>query len=351
MAPTHFRRRPVPSCARFRLRASASGDRAHHEKNAFCVDEIAPFERGPAAMTMTRRRFLTTALSGAVSAFAGAAYAIGYAPMQAPNVARYRVTPSIWPKGFTLDIAALSDLHACDPWMSLERIDGIVEHMNSLRPDVIVLLGDYVAGIHHTFATPIPSAEWARALSRLSAPLGVHAILGNHDMWDDNSVQRRGHGTTVARRALEDNGVPVYENAAVRLERDGHAFWLAGLADQQAIHIGGRRWRGLHDLPATLAAVTTDDPIVLLAHEPDIFPEVPPRVSLTLSGHTHGGQVRLLGWAPFVPSRFGNRYVHGHVVEDDRNLIVSGGLGCTALPLRFGAPPEILHIRVEAATA
>lgn len=299
-------------------------------------------------MSMTRRTFLATALSGAFSAFAGAAYAIGYAPMQAPRVARYRVTPNGWPRGFSLEIAALSDLHACDPWMSLERIDGIVERMNALRPDVIVLLGDYVAGIHHRFATPIRSADWARALSRLSAPLGVHAILGNHDMWDDLTVQRDRGGTTIARRALEANGVPVYENEVVKLGNGAHAFWLAGLADQQAIHVGGRKWRGLQDLPATLAAVTTDDPVVLLAHEPDIFPKVPKRVALTLCGHTHGGQVRLFGWAPFVPSRFGNRYVHGHVVEDEKHLIVSGGLGCTALPLRLGAPPEILHIRIEA---
>ena len=73
--------------------------------------------------------------------------------------------------------------------------------------------------------------------------------------------------------------------------------------------------------------MTDGSPIILLAHEPDIFPDVPGRVSLTLSGHTHGGQVRLFGYSPVVPSRFGNRYAYGHVVEDDRHLIVSGGLG------------------------
>jgi hypothetical protein len=302
-------------------------------------------------MTMlTRRAFLRGALAGAASAFAGAAYAFGYGPLQAPGVARYRVAPRNWPKGFALEIAALSDLHACDPWMSIERIDAIVDRMNALRPDVIVLLGDYVAALHH-FAMPIPATQWARALSRLRAPLGVHAILGNHDMWDDRKVQRHGGGETIARSALEDNGIPVYENATVRLAHDGRAVWLAGLADQYAISVGRRRWKGLHDLPATLAAVTTDDPVILLAHEPDIFPDVPERVALTLCGHTHGGQVRLFGWAPIVPSRFGNRYVYGHIVEDERHLVVSGGLGCTGLPVRFGAPPEVLHIRVEAPAA
>jgi predicted MPP superfamily phosphohydrolase len=297
---------------------------------------------------LTRRAFLATAIGGAASVLASAAYGFGFGPMLTPRVARYRVAPSGWPQGFSLEIAALSDLHACDPFMSIERIEGIVERMNALRPDVIVLLGDYVAGIRRRLATPIPSAEWARALSRLSAPLGVHAILGNHDVWDDLIVQRDGGGTTHSRRALEANGVPVYENEVVRLRSGDHAFWLAGLADQHAIPVGRLRWRGFDDLPKTLASITTDDPVILLAHEPDIFAKVPKRVALTLSGHTHGGQMRLMGWSPYIPSRFGNRYGYGHIVEDEKHLVVSGGLGCTMLPVRFGVPPEILHIRVEA---
>ena len=114
---------------------------------------------------------------------------------------------------------------------------------------------------------------------------------------------------------------------------------------------GACRWRGFDDLPKTLAVVTTDDPVILLAHEPDIFPRVPERVALTLCGHTHGGQVRLIGWSPICRPFFGNRYVYGHIVEDEKHLVVSGGLGCTMLPVRFGVPPEILHIRVEAPAA
>jgi predicted MPP superfamily phosphohydrolase len=95
--------------------------------------------------------------------------------------------------------------------------------------------------------------------------------------------------------------------------------------------------------------VTDDAPVILLAHEPDIFPRVPEQVSLTLSGHTHGGQVRLFGYSPVVPSRFGNRYAYGHIVESGRSLIVSGGLGCAILPVRFGVPPEIVLIDVGTA--
>jgi len=97
-----------------------------------------------------------------------------------------------------------------------------------------------------------------------------------------------------------------------------------------------------------LAKVTDDAPVIMMAHEPDIFPRVPERVSLTISGHTHGGQVNLFGYTPVVPSKFGSRYVYGHVVEGGRDLIVSGGLGLSGLPVRFGVPPEVVLIELGA---
>ena len=131
--------------------------------------------------------------------------------------------------------------------------------------------------------------------------------------------------------------------------RAGQQFWLAGIGDQIAHRIGHGRFRGVDDLPGTLAQVTTDDPVILLVHEPDIFPRVPPRVALTLAGHTHGGQIRVpLIWPAFVPSRYGERYAYGHVVEHDRHLIVSGGLGTSIIPARLGVPPEIVHVTLTA---
>ena len=111
------------------------------------------------------------------------------------------------------------------------------------------------------------------------------------------------------------------------------------------------RWRGADDLPATLAALADDAPAILLAHEPDIFPRVPARVALTLSGHTHGGQVRLPGVPLRVPSNYGARYAHGHVIEDGRHLIVSAGLGTSSLPVRFGVPPEVVLVELGQAEA
>jgi hypothetical protein len=133
----------------------------------------------------------------------------------------------------------------------------------------------------------------------------------------------------------------------VLIGEPGRRFWLAGIGDQIAHRLGHSRFRGEDDLPGTLSQVTTDDPVILLVHEPDIFVKVPDRVALTIAGHTHGGQIRL----PFVPplwapSAYGARFAYGHIVEQNRHLIVSGGLGCSQVPLRLGVPPEILHITV-----
>ena len=294
---------------------------------------------------LTRRRFISGLAGVAAAGGAFASYAFGIEPLWRLNVTRYRLQPAGWPLGMKLRIAAIADLHACEPYMPVGRIDEIVAATNGLGADIIVLLGDFMAG--HRFTTAqVPSADWARALAGLRAPLGVHAILGNHDWWDDRAAQRKRQGPIVARRALEASGIPVYENHAVRLQHGAHAFWLAGLGDQIAFMLGHRRFLGVDDLAGTLAKVTDTAPVILLAHEPDIFTQVPARVALTLSGHTHGGQVRLFGYSPVVPSRYGNRFAYGHIVENDRHLIVSGGLGCSIMPVRFGVPPEIVEIEV-----
>lgn len=299
---------------------------------------------------LSRRRFLQLSLGTATSSAALAGYAFGVEPLLRLSTVHHRVRPAGWPTGLALKIAVIADLHACEPWMDVARIDLIVQSVNALEPDLIVLLGDYVAA-HRYITGIVPVRLWARSLGQLRAPLGVHAVLGNHDWWDDRAAQRRGKGPVLARRELEEAGIPVYENDVKRLRHDSHAFWLAGLGDQIALNRGGdslRHFVGVDDLPGTLAQVLDDAPVILLAHEPDIFPEVPERVALTICGHTHGGQVRLLGYSPVVPSRYGNRYAYGHVVEANRHLVVSGGLGCSILPVRFGVPPEITVIEIEA---
>jgi len=299
---------------------------------------------------ISRRQLLKGILAsiGAVAAL-GIGYGVGVEQFFAPRITRYQLRPARWPSGLDLRIAVLSDIHACRPWMSPERIRSIVETANGLEADLIVLLGDYVYG--HRFVTDyLQPSEWSRELARLRAPLGVHSILGNHDWWKDDAVQQRGEGPPFAKRALHDVGIAVYENEVVRLHKGGAAFWLAGLGDQLAFGVPFRekpaRRIGVDDLPGTLAKVTDEAPIILLAHEPDIMVDVPERVSLVLSGHTHGGQVRLFGWLPWVPSRFGRRFAYGHVREQT-DLIVTCGLGCTIAPIRLGVPPEIAVVTLS----
>ena len=285
---------------------------------------------------LTRRRLIAggAGLLG-LSASATAAYAGVIEPMSVV-VTRYAVKPPRWPRGRRLTVTVIADLHAGGPDMTLPHVKHVVDVAQNLRSDLIVLLGDFKAWYGHFKTEPVDDALWAAELARLEAPFGTWAILGNHDWW---------HDLDGVRGALANVCIPLMQNDAVLLGADGQKFWLAGLGDQLAHRIGPGRFRGVDDLPGTLAKIQTDDPVLLLVHEPDIFPAVPDRVALTLAGHTHGGQIRLpFVWPYFVPSKFGARYAYGHVIENDRHLIVSGGLGTSMIPARLGVPPEILHI-------
>lgn len=292
-------------------------------------------------MQYSRRAFLKLLGATGLVGLGLTSYAFAIEPHFRLNVTRYRLTPPGWPsKGGRLRVAVIADIHVCEPWMPASRVEEIVSLANQLEPDLIVLLGDYVGEMRQFGTGVVPTKVWGEALSGLSAPLGTFAVLGNHD-WR--------HDVEAVRATLVDSGIPVLENGAELLGREGGPrFWLAGLGDQLAHIIGPGSFRGIDDLPGTLAGIPEDgNPILLLAHEPDIFPSVPDRVSLTLCGHTHGGQVALpLIGRPIVPSAYGQRYAYGHVVEEGRHLIVSGGLGCSGIPVRFGVPPEIVLVEL-----
>ena len=311
---------------------------------------------------ITRRQLLQGAAAFVAAGTMMGGYAFAIEPYRI-FVRRYQLTPRGWPKGLRLRIAALADIHTCEPWVPPSRVAEIVANTNALEPDICVLLGDFVSG-HRLVQGRADKAAWTAALAELNAPLGTFAVLGNHDWWEEAEHQYTRTGPTLVGTALEAAGIPVLENDALRLTHNGEPFWLLGLGDQWAFYLdengSPRRKRfgftGVDDLPGTLDQIKDDAPAILLAHEPDIFPEVPARVALTLSGHTHGGQVSLAGWTPIVPSRYGTRYVYGHVTEADpasrtgaeRHLIVSGGLGCSGFPIRFGRPPEITLIELGA---
>ena len=293
-----------------------------------------------------RRRVLRT-LAGLFLAMVGpGAYAAAWEPRR-QVVTRYRLTPRGWPAGRRLRVAVLSDLHVGSLHVPLTRVSELVATANALKPDLTLLLGDFVASRRRIASDPA-LADLAAELARLEARDGVFAILGNHDWWHDEPTQRLRKGPTQVGLALERAGIPVLENKAVRLDTAGGPLWLAGLGDQIAF-LPRRRGLppGIDDLAGTLAQVADDGaPVIMMAHEPDIFARMPDRVTLTLSGHTHGGQVRFLGWAPIVPSRYGRRYAYGHIREEGRDLVVSGGIGTSQLPIRFGIPPEIVLIEL-----
>jgi predicted MPP superfamily phosphohydrolase len=222
-----------------------------------------------------------------------------------------------------LRVAVLGDLHVGSPYNGLSKLAEIVDATNRLRPDLILLPGDFV--IQEVLGGKFVSPEDASAvLARLKAPLGVWAVLGNHDWWlDEKRVQA----------ALEQHGIRVLEDRAVVIKRGDAQFWLVGISDF---------WEGPHDVRAATSAIHDDAPVLMFTHNPDVFPTIANRFSLLVAAHTHGGQVHLpLLGRPIVPSAYGQRYAIGHVVENGRHLFVSSGLGTSIIPVRFRVPPEI----------
>lgn len=229
-----------------------------------------------------------------------------------------------WPAPLSgLKVALISDLHVGSPYWPLEKLHDLVGRVNSERADVILLAGDYLIN-DVTFGTHVPALSIASELSQLRAPLGVIAVLGNHDWAND--------GPNV-RAALEGAGIRVLDDEAIVLEFHGTSFCLLGLRDQ---------YQRQRSAQAELNLARPGLPLLVLVHEPDIFAEFDQRPALTLAGHTHGGQVAL-PWIgrPIVPSNYGQRYAAGHIVEQGRHLFVTSGVGTSIVPVRFRVPPEI----------
>ena len=229
-----------------------------------------------------------------------------------------------WPPALDgLSVGVIADLHVGAPHVDVAKVRRIVRALNAADPDLIALLGDY-ADPAVAFGHRVEPATVAAALAELEAPLGRYSVLGNHDWME--------HGSFMP-RALRDHGITVLENDALPVDGAPSPLWVAGVAD-----VTTRTPR----LDQALAVVPAEDPVLLLSHDPDVFPHVPMRVSLTLAGHTHGAQVDI----PVVrdkvtPSRHGARYTNGHMVEAGRHLFVSDGVGTSRLPVRFRARPEI----------
>lgn len=224
-----------------------------------------------------------------------------------------------------IKIAIIADLHAGSPFIDEKKLKKIVEITNSQNPEIVLILGDYIQSvIGGKFIEPEKIAEILQGLKAKR----IISVLGNHD-WDYNGEK--------IKNALESHKIIVLENNNKKITINGKIFWIAGLADL---------WQRKPDLKLALAK-TDNNPIILLSHSPDVFPYIPENISLTLSGHTHGGQADLpfIG-RPIVPSQYGQRYASGHIIENKKHLFVSNGIGTTCLPARINVPPEIVILKL-----
>jgi len=274
-----------------------------------------------------KRRKLLAAL-GLVAFSALAVYSLLIEPAQL-RVTRVDLRLRNWPAPLAgLRVALISDLHVGSPHWGPERTRELVRQVNAEQPELILLGGDYM--IHDVpFGTRAPEAVVAKVLGELRAPLGVIAVLGNHDGW---------HGP-VLRPLLEAEGIQVLDDEVRIVQARGSRFCVLGLADEEV---------RLRSASEELSLSPAGMPLLVLVHEPDIFPELDARVSLTLAGHTHGGQVRLPFFGPpVVRSRYGARYAAGQIVENERQLFVTTGIGTSVLPIRFGVPPEYVMLTLR----
>jgi predicted MPP superfamily phosphohydrolase len=219
-------------------------------------------------------------------------------------------------------IVQLSDMHI-EPFTPAEVITAAVTMTNQLQPDVIVLTGDYVTHEPQAIHTLTP------LLAPLQAKHGVFAIFGNHDVWTNAAVVGQG---------LEQMGFRLLVNQGVALGE----LYLAGLDDC---------WSGQPNLAAALAQHQANMPVILLAHEPDFADAFcqDKRVNLQLSGHTHGGQVRIPGYGAIVLPTHGKKYQAGLYNVDGMWLYTNRGLGVMPIRQRINCPPEVTEFTLVAA--
>jgi hypothetical protein len=274
-------------------------------------------------LSTTRRKFLYWAAATGVVALAGDSILL---EPNRPRVVRKDFFLPRWPErmnGFT--IALLSDFHY-DPYFSTHPLHAAIPLVNDLRPDLIVLTGDFVTvpNFGDLRKAAFTAEPCARLLHQMSAPHGLWAVLGNHDEETDHK-----HVT----RALQAENIQVLANQSQAMERDGARFWLAGVNDVLS---------QTADLSKTLGSVPAGEAVVLLAHEPDFADEAANfPIDLQLSGHSHGGQVRIPLLPPLYLPKMAKKYVWGTYHIGPLTLYTTAGLGTIRVPVRLNCPPEI----------
>ncbi|MEO8073504.1 MAG: metallophosphoesterase [Acidobacteriota bacterium] len=240
-------------------------------------------------------------------------------------------------------IAVISDIHGGSNNVTEEKIREIVRITNEQKPDITVLLGDYVSQkSENSSELKMPMSVVCKNLQGLEAKYGIFVIFGNHEgvFGDEKSAA-----------AFEGIGYKVLQNEIATIEKDGQKLRILGLVDQ--LKIGN--WQNFSDgLKETINNDNQTGDIIVLEHSPDILPvitgafSISPDLKLILAGHTHGGQVWLpIVGTPIVPSGYGQKYSYGHIKENDVDMFVTSGIGTSILPFRFLVPPEIAVLMIK----
>jgi predicted MPP superfamily phosphohydrolase len=278
----------------------------------------------------SRRRFLKqTAFVLSAAPFVAGAYGLFYGRLNLETTYR-RITLPRLPKGFEgFRIVQLSDLHV-SPYMSAEEIRKYVAIANQLKADLVVLTGDYV-----TYDKTAQEAV-VEALSSLKAPFGVFGCLGNHELYTET----------------EDSITRLFAAQGIRILRGNHAEVNSNGSTLNLLGVDYQSRRGSLDheghevqeyLPGTERLLLPDTVNILLSHNPNTFDRAAELgIDLTLSGHTHGGQVSLeFIHRGFAPVRLETPYIQGWFQKGDPQLYVNRGIGTIGFPIRLGARPEI----------
>ncbi len=290
--------------------------------------------------SLDRRTFLVTAATGAagLGAIAAGVYPILIEPDWL-KVRRLTIRIKDLPPSLAgLKIVQMTDIHH-DEWISLRHIADAVKLANSLRPDIVALTGDYVTASRALVAPSI------NALSALTPALGTVAVLGNHDWWTDPKETRRQFARV---------NIPLVDNSRQFFSADRQ---LVADIPASGLCIGGvgDLWEDAIEPETAFRDVPSDMPRLLLSHNPDVAEQGSIaagqlRIDLMLSGHTHGGQVRLPGLGtPIVPSAYGSKYAYGLVQGPSCRVNVSSGVGLAMLPVRLNVRPEIVEITLTPA--
>jgi predicted MPP superfamily phosphohydrolase len=271
----------------------------------------------------TRRQFLRAAAATATLAVVGDALLL--APNR-PRIVRQEFFLPRWPErlnGFT--VAMLSDFHY-DPYFSIHPLHAAIAMVNRLHPDLIALTGDFVSVplVGDETKAAFAAEPCARLLRQMTAPHGLWAVMGNHD--DATDAEHVTH-------ALQAENIRVLANQSEPIEQDGSRFWLAGVNDVIS---------GTADLSKTMHRVPAGEPVILLAHEPDFADEASQYpIDLQLSGHSHGGQIRIPFLPPLYLPELAKKYVWGTYHVGPLTLHTSAGLGTIGIPMRLNCPPEV----------